>query len=156
MVCEYWVDVIFVFSVIKVCFLVSLVFLMEKMNYIIVFYVLVYFGVVIFFVYFKFFVFLFGIYDFFVLFENLFCVVFMGGMWDVMRRVVVIEFKKEEKDVDILVVKFREDKKNDWRIGRGRRTRISCCEVEEIFFFFLRFFLFLIVCLYLFKSLCIV
>lgn len=84
---------------------------MEKMNYIIVFYVLVYFGVVIFFVYFKFFVFLFGIYDFFVLFENLFCVVFMGGMWDVMRRVVVIEFKKEEKDVDILVVKFREDKK---------------------------------------------
>lgn len=154
MVCEYWVDVTFVFSVTKACFLASLVFLMEKMNYITAPHALVYFGVVIFFVYFKLSALLLGIHDPFAPFENLFCAVFMGGMWDAMRRAVATEPKKEEKDADIPAAKSREDKKNDWRIGRGRRTRTPCCEVEETFLPFPRSPLLLTVCLYLSKSLC--
>lgn len=102
----------FTFSVTKACFLASLVFLMEKMNYITAPHALVYFGVVIFFVYFKLSALLLGIHDPFAPFENLFCAVFMGGMWDAMRRAVATETKKEEKDSDI-PVKSREDKKND-------------------------------------------
>ncbi|XP_062569775.1 trimeric intracellular cation channel type 1B.1-like [Saccostrea cucullata] len=96
----------------KACFLASLVFLMEKMNYITAPHALVYFGVVIFFVYFKLSALLLGIHDPFAPFENLFCAIFMGGMWDAMRRAVATETKKEEKDSDI-PVKSREDKKND-------------------------------------------
>lgn len=97
----------------KACFLASLVFLMEKMNYITAPHALVYFGVVIFFVYFKLSALLLGIHDPFAPFENLFCAVFMGGMWDAMRRAVASEPKKEEKDSDIPAAKSREDKKND-------------------------------------------
>lgn len=97
----------------KACFLASLVFLMEKMNYITAPHALVYFGVVIFFVYFKLSALLLGIHDPFAPFENLFCAVFMGGMWDAMRRAVATEPKKEEKDADIPAAKSREDKKND-------------------------------------------
>lgn len=97
----------------KACFLASLVFLMEKMNYITAPHALVYFGVVIFFVYFKLSALLLGIHDPFAPFENLFCAVFMGGMWDAMRRAVAAEPKKEEKDSDIPATKSREDKKND-------------------------------------------
>ncbi|KAK7045752.1 Trimeric intracellular cation channel type B, partial [Halocaridina rubra] len=43
---------------------------------------LVYFGICIFFVYFKLSSLLLGIHDPFVPFENLFCAIFLGGIWD--------------------------------------------------------------------------
>ncbi len=46
---------------------------------------LVYLGVVGFFVYFKLSSLLLGINDPFLPFENLFCAVFMGGIWDALR-----------------------------------------------------------------------
>lgn len=49
---------------------------------------LVYFGIVIFFVYFKLSSILLGIHDPFVPFENLFCAVFMGGLWDALSRAI--------------------------------------------------------------------
>lgn len=49
---------------------------------------LVYFGITIFFVYFKLSSLLLGIHDPFVPFENLFCAVFLGGVWDSLQRAV--------------------------------------------------------------------
>ena len=89
---------------------------MEKLNYIQAPHPLIYFGVVMFFVYFKLSALLLGIHDPFAPFENLFCAIFMGGMWDALRRAVVREPKREEeKDgrPDIPVKKM-EDKKKDW------------------------------------------
>lgn len=86
------------------------VFLLEKLNYITAPHPLVYFGVVIFFVYFKLSAILLGIHDPFAPFENLFCAIFMGGMWDAMRRAVTKTETKEETDV---TTKTKEDKKND-------------------------------------------
>jgi hypothetical protein len=88
----------------------SMVFLMEKLNYITAPHPLVYFGVVIFFVYFKLSAILLGIHDPFAPFENLFCAIFMGGMWDAMRRAVTKKETKEETDA---AAKSKEDKKND-------------------------------------------
>lgn len=94
----------------KAVIVAALVFLLEKLNYITAPHPLVYFGVVIFFVYFKLSALLLGIHDPFAPFENLFCAVFMGGMWDAMRRAVTKAETKEETDVP---VKSKEDKKND-------------------------------------------
>ncbi|CAG2115596.1 unnamed protein product [Medioppia subpectinata] len=49
---------------------------------------LVYFGIVIFFVYFKLSSMLLGIHDPFIPFENLFCALFFGGIWDALGRVI--------------------------------------------------------------------
>lgn len=87
----------------------SIVFLLEKLNYITAPHPLVYFGVVIFFVYFKLSALLLGIHDPFAPFENLFCAIFMGGMWDAMRRAVTKETKEEADGT----VKSKEEKKND-------------------------------------------
>jgi hypothetical protein len=97
--------------------LASIVFLCERVGYIAVPHAFIYFGVVIFFVYFKLSSILLGIVDPFVPVENLFCAIFMGGMWDAMRRAVKPEPKPEE-DKDGLglrndVMKGKEEKKKD-------------------------------------------
>ncbi|XP_067677956.1 trimeric intracellular cation channel type 1B.1-like [Haliotis asinina] len=93
----------------------SLVFLLERQGLISVPHPLVYFGVVIFFIYFKLSSIILGIHDPFGPFENLFCAIFMGGIWDAMRRAVTKEPKKEEESKDMRndVIKSKEDKKRD-------------------------------------------
>ena len=102
-------------SVTKACLVSASVFLMEKLNYIQAPHPLIYFGVVMFLVYFKLSALLLGIHDPFAPFENLFCAIFMGGMWDALRRAVVREPKKEEdKDGrNDIPIKSKEDKKKD-------------------------------------------
>ena len=90
-------------------------FLAERLNYIQAPHALIYFGVVIFFVYFKLSALLLGIQDPFAPFENLFCAVFMGGMWDALKRAIIREPKpQEEKDGrSDITRKSAEDKKKD-------------------------------------------
>lgn len=57
---------------------------------------LVYFGIVIFLVYFKLSSILLGIHDPFVPFENLFCALFMGGVWDGLGKILGRNQVKEE------------------------------------------------------------
>lgn len=57
---------------------------------------LVYFGIVIFLVYFKLSSILLGIHDPFVPFENLFCALFMGGVWDSLAKILGRGQNKEE------------------------------------------------------------
>lgn len=73
---------------------------------------LIYFGVVIFFVYFRLSAILLGIHDPFVPFENLFCAIFMGGMWDALRRALG-RAKPEEDLANANGTKRPEDKKKD-------------------------------------------
>ncbi|XP_045159180.1 trimeric intracellular cation channel type 1B.1-like [Mercenaria mercenaria] len=98
----------------KACLVASIVFLLERLNYIQAPHPLIYFGVVIFFVYFKLSALLLGIHDPFAPFENLFCAIFMGGMWDALRRAVVREQKpQDERDRNDMPMKSKEDKKKD-------------------------------------------
>ncbi|OWF54395.1 trimeric intracellular cation channel type B-like [Mizuhopecten yessoensis] len=98
----------------KACIVASSVFLLERLNYITAPHPLIYFGIVIFFVYFKLSALLLGIHDPFAPFENLFCAIFMGGMWDAMRRAVTSEKKEEDKEnKNDIPVKSKEDKKKD-------------------------------------------
>ncbi|KAK7100245.1 trimeric intracellular cation channel type 1B.1-like [Littorina saxatilis] len=100
----------------KASLVASIIFLCERLNYISVPHPFIYFGVVIFFVYFKLSSILLGIVDPFVPLENLFCAVFMGGMWDAMRRAVKAEPVKEEEKDGILrndVIKSKDEKKKD-------------------------------------------
>jgi len=61
---------------------------------------LVYFGIVIFLVYFKLSSILLGIHDPFVPFENLFCALFLGGIWDSLAKLLGRgQAKEEAKDV---------------------------------------------------------
>ena len=87
---------VFFFSVTKGSLAASIVFILERKGYIDAPHVLIYFGLVIFFVYFRLSSILLGIHDPFVPFENLFCAVFMGGMWDALKRAVSREKKVEE------------------------------------------------------------
>jgi len=67
----------------------SVVFILDKKTELISApHALVYFGVVIFFVYFKLSSLLLGIHDPFLPFENLFCAIFMGGVWDSLARIM--------------------------------------------------------------------
>lgn len=59
---------------------------------------LVYFGIVIFFVYFKMSAMLLGISDPFLPFENLFCAIFMGGIFDTLQETFYGKPKKDEKE----------------------------------------------------------
>lgn len=60
---------------------------------------LVYFGIVIFLVYFKLSSILLGIHDPFVPFENLFCALFLGGIWDSLAKLLGKgQAKEESKD----------------------------------------------------------
>ncbi len=74
---------------------------------------LVYLGVVVFFIYFKLSSIILGIHDPFGPLENLFCAIFMGGIWDAMRRATK-EPKKEEENKDLRNdIKSKDDKKRD-------------------------------------------
>lgn len=91
----------------------SLVFLGERLNYIKAPHPIIYFGVVIFFVYFKLSALLLGIQDPFAPFENLFCAIFMGGIWDALRRAIIREGKPVEDSKNDVPMKSKEDKKKD-------------------------------------------
>lgn len=98
----------------KACIVASCIFLLERLNYIQAPHQLIYFGVVIFFVYFKLSALLLGIHDPFAPFENLFCAVFMGGMWDALKRAIIPEKKTAEGSTsDSMPMKTKEDKKKD-------------------------------------------
>ena len=86
-----------------------IVFILERKGYIDAPHVLIYFGLVIFFVYFRLSSILLGIHDPFVPFENLFCAVFMGGMWDALKRAVSREKKPEENANSKNHVKSKDD-----------------------------------------------
>ena len=60
----------------------------KKTDWISVPHALVYFGIVIFFVYFKLSSMLLGIHDPFLPFENLFCALFLGGVWDTLSKIL--------------------------------------------------------------------
>jgi hypothetical protein len=87
------------------------VFVLEREKYLTAPHALIYFGVVMFLIYFKLSSLLLGIHDPFVPFENLFCAVFMGGMWDALKRAMSRE--KKEPDTTKNDIKRKEEKKND-------------------------------------------
>jgi len=73
----------------KACIVASAIFVVDKKtDFISAPHSLVYFGIVIFFVYFKLSAILLGIHDPFAPFENLFCAIFMGGVWDALSRAI--------------------------------------------------------------------
>jgi len=81
----------------KASILGALVFVIDKKTDLISApHALVYFGIVLFFVYFKLSSLLLGITDPFVPFENLFCAVFMGGLFDVIQETFYGKPKAEE------------------------------------------------------------
>jgi len=76
-------------SATKASIAASVIFIIDKKtDWISAPHALVYFGIVIFFVYFKLSSMLLGIHDPFVPFENLFCAIFFGGIWDALGRVL--------------------------------------------------------------------
>lgn len=81
----------------KASLVASIIFVLDKKTDIISApHALVYFGIVIFFVYFKLSSILLGIHDPFVPFENLFCALFMGGIWDSLAKLLGKGQQKEE------------------------------------------------------------
>ena len=104
-------------SVTKASLGACIVFILERKNLIAAPHAVIYFGVVIFFVYFKLSSLLLGIHDPFVPFENLFCAVFMGGIWDALKRATTTtKEKKPEDDMKNLkneLFKNKQEKKND-------------------------------------------
>ncbi|VDN04597.1 unnamed protein product [Thelazia callipaeda] len=73
----------------KACLIVSIIFVMDKHSrYISAPHDIIYLTVVGFFVYFKLSALLLNVQDPFAPFENLFCAVFMGGIWDAMSRAI--------------------------------------------------------------------
>ncbi|XP_064626467.1 trimeric intracellular cation channel type 1B.1-like isoform X2 [Lineus longissimus] len=95
----------------KASFLSAVVFVLEREKYLTAPHALIYFGVVMFLIYFKLSSLLLGIHDPFVPFENLFCAVFMGGMWDALKRAMSRE--KKEPETTKNDIKRKEEKKND-------------------------------------------
>ena len=78
------------YSATKASLVASVIFIIEKKTDLLsVPSALVYFGIVIFFVYFKLSSMLLGIHDPFLPFENLFCALFMGNIWDALAHVIV-------------------------------------------------------------------
>nr|NP_001299490.1 trimeric intracellular cation channel type B [Papilio xuthus]BAM19373.1 similar to CG4239 [Papilio xuthus] len=81
----------------KASLVASVIFVLDKKTDLISApHALVYFGIVIFFVYFKLSSILLGIHDPFVPFENLFCALFMGGIWDTLAKLLGKGQPKEE------------------------------------------------------------
>lgn len=79
----------------KACIAASIIFVLEKRSgYISAPHELVYFGVVGFFVYFKLSSLLLGIHDPFMPFENLFCALCMGGIWDALSRAIAASHER--------------------------------------------------------------
>jgi len=93
----------------------AIIFILEKKGLIQAPHPMIYFGIVIFFIYFRLSSILLGIHDPFVPFENLFCAIFMGGMWDALQRALRREKKPEEQGSDVRndVTKSKEEKKRD-------------------------------------------
>lgn len=91
---------IYIFSYTKASVVASLIFVLDKKTELISApHALVYFGIVIFLVYFKLSSILLGIHDPFVPFENLFCALFLGGIWDSLAKLVGrAQAKEEPKD----------------------------------------------------------
>lgn len=85
----------------KASVVASIIFVLDKKTDLISApHALVYFGIVIFLVYFKLSSILLGIHDPFVPFENLFCALFMGGIWDSLAKLLGRgQAKEEAKDV---------------------------------------------------------
>lgn len=87
---KFYLIFFFFFSATKASLAASILFIIDKKtDYISVPHSLIYFGIVIFFAYFKLSSMLLGIHDPFVPFENLFCAIFMGGIWDALAHVLV-------------------------------------------------------------------
>lgn len=81
----------------KASLVASVIFVLDKKTDLISApHALVYFGIVIFFVYFKLSSILLSIHDPFVPFENLFCALFMGGIWDSLAKLLGKGQPKEE------------------------------------------------------------
>ncbi|KAG6456518.1 trimeric intracellular cation channel type 1B.1 [Manduca sexta] len=81
----------------KASLVASVIFVLDKKTDLISApHALVYFGIVIFFVYFKLSSILLGIHDPFVPFENLFCALFLGGIWDSLAKLLGKGQPKEE------------------------------------------------------------
>lgn len=73
----------------KASVVASIIFVLDKKTDLISApHALVYFGIVIFFIYFKLSSILLGIHDPFIPFENLFCALFMGGIWDSLAKLL--------------------------------------------------------------------
>lgn len=73
----------------KASLVASIIFVLDKKTDLISApHALVYFGIVIFFIYFKLSSILLGIHDPFIPFENLFCALFMGGIWDSLAKLL--------------------------------------------------------------------
>lgn len=85
----------------KASVVASIIFVLDKKTDLISApHALVYFGIVIFLVYFKLSSILLGIHDPFVPFENLFCALFLGGIWDSLAKLLGKgQAKEETKDV---------------------------------------------------------
>lgn len=96
----------------KACVAAAVIFVIDKKtDWISVPHALVYFGIVIFFVYFKLSSLLLGIHDPFLPFENLFCAIFMGGVWDTLQR--IMQKPKDDKDNPKIDLKNEGAKKKD-------------------------------------------
>ncbi|PZC83752.1 hypothetical protein B5X24_HaOG206909 [Helicoverpa armigera] len=81
----------------KASLVASIIFVLDKKTDLISApHAFVYFGIVIFFVYFKLSSILLGIHDPFVPFENLFCALFLGGIWDSLAKLLGKGQPKEE------------------------------------------------------------
>lgn len=102
-------------SATKASALASVVFICDKLGYIELPHSLVYFSVVIFFVYFRLMALLVGVHDVFVPVENLFCALFMGGIWDAFQRVTTHDERSHGDGITVSAKtpKSAEDKKKD-------------------------------------------
>ncbi|GFY47150.1 trimeric intracellular cation channel type 1B.1 [Trichonephila inaurata madagascariensis] len=99
----------------KLCIVASIVFIFTEISGIIsVPDALIYFGVLTFFVYCKIEAMLYGIHDWFVPFEKLFCVIFLGGLWDKLGHIHIPAnknsrtFIKKERNVKMEWMKKKE------------------------------------------------
>jgi hypothetical protein len=89
-------------SATKACAAAAIIFIIDKKtDWISVPHALVYFGIVIFFVYFKLSSLLLGIHDPFLPFENLFCALFMGGVWDTLAKIIQAKEDKDNPKIDL-------------------------------------------------------
>ncbi|XP_015910217.1 trimeric intracellular cation channel type 1B.1 [Parasteatoda tepidariorum] len=98
----------------KACIAASIIFVLDKKTDIISApHALVYFGLVIFFAYFKLSSMLLGIHDPFVPFENLFCALFLGGIWDTLARLLTPATKGDQTSVKPEPAKTESAKKKE-------------------------------------------
>ncbi|KAG0410680.1 hypothetical protein HPB47_012203 [Ixodes persulcatus] len=74
----------------KACIVAAVIFVLDKKTeFISAPHALVYLGIVVFLLYFKLSAMLLGIHDPFLPFENLFCAIFLGGIWDALGRALM-------------------------------------------------------------------